>query len=421
MLLACAVAAVLHAALWLVPRRWPRRLRLAVDVSLVVDAAWATAIAYAAGGSGGALAGAYLVTALWAALGYSARTGLKAGVLASLGFLTLVWYERDGELWGAASTGRLAFFWTALAAAVVGAAAGERELRVRAERLAVLHEAGRALILAPDADAMMACARDAAARLLPDWRVTVRRGAAADEVRLARAGGEGVVSVPVRGQDGVIGAIECRRALRAGTVRHRIRLREIVALETLAAGLGGALWRAELMARIERQSLTDGLTGLLNRRGFDRDLSRELARSRRSGQPVALCLLDVDRFKAFNDDFGHQAGDEALAAVAGIVAASCREGDLAARYGGEELAVILPGTSRDDAMIVAERIRAAVAAHPMPRRAVTVSVGVAAAEGGCSAEVLIEAADRALYEAKASGRDRVVAGRAVVAEAPSSG
>jgi diguanylate cyclase (GGDEF)-like protein len=405
---ACAMAAAAQALLWWAPRRWPRRLRLAVDLSLVGDALWATAVAGAAGGPRSPAVGLLLITAIWAALGYSARTGVKAGVLGSLGFLVLVWFA-DGRLWSAGSLGRLAFFWGLLAAAIVGAAAGEREIRVRAERLAVLHDAARALLAAADADEMLAVARSAGGRLLPGWRVSVRRGPARGEVRLARAGDEGVVVVPVAADGRVLGAIESRRPLIAGRVHHRVRLREIYALETLAAGLGSALWRMELMEGIARQGRTDVLTGLGNRRAFDGELARRLAEVRRSGRPLSLCLLDVDRFKSYNDTFGHRAGDDALAAVAAAVAAACRDADVPVRYGGEELAVLLPDTQLEDAMVVAERMRAAVAGAPMAHRAVTVSIGVACTAGGMSAELLVEAADRALYSAKEGGRDRVVA------------
>jgi diguanylate cyclase (GGDEF)-like protein len=389
--------------------RWPRRLRLAVDLSLVVDAAWATAVAAASGGSLSPLVGLYLVTALWAALGYSARTGVKGGILASLGYLTLVWFH-DGQLWSAASLGALGLFWAVLASAVMGAAAGERELRVRAERLAVLHDAAHGLLRAVDGEEMISLARTAAAGLLPGWRPSVRLGAAAADVRLVRAGDEGVVVVPVVVDDRAVGAIECRRLLPRGRVRHRVRQREIAALETLSAGLGSALWRAELVAGIERLSLTDALTGIGNRRAFDAEMERRLATARREGGEVALCLMDIDHFKAFNDTFGHVAGDEAIARVARVVRETCRASDIPARYGGEEIAVIMPGLGAQGALEAAERIRAAVAAATIGARDVTVSVGVAVSVAGCSAEVLVEAADRALYAAKAAGRNRVFSG-----------
>ncbi|MGD9694467.1 MAG: diguanylate cyclase [Thermoleophilia bacterium] len=422
-LLASAAAALLQAVLWLFPRRYPMRLRLAVDLSLAGDAAWAGAMVAAAGGPGSGVEALFLVTSLWAALGYSARTGLKAAALSTLAFVYLR-YDQEGDPWTAASIGRLAFFWGVLAAAIIGAAAGERELRVRAERLSVLHGAAAALLQAREPEAMLAAARAACERLAPGWRVSVRLGAAPDEVRLTRAGGEGVVVVPVPADERPVGAIECRRALVPGRRRHRIRLRDLSAIETLAAGLGSALWRAQLMERIERQSLTDGLTGLGNRRAFDEELARRLAEASRSGRPLSLCLLDIDKFKSYNDTFGHRAGDDALSAVAGTITASCRAADIACRYGGEEMAVLLPDTRLADAAEVAERLRRAVEAIPMEHRPVTVSIGVAATVGDCSAELLIEAADRALYAAKEGGRNRVVSGSAnVVGEtlAPSEG
>lgn len=407
--LACLVAVALHALLWAAPVRWPRRLRLAVDLGLVVDAGWATALAWAAGGSRSPLVGLFVVTALWAALGYSARTGVKGGVLASLGFLMLVWVD-DGRLWSAASLGRLTLFWAVLAAAVMGAAAGERELRIRAERLAVLHDAALGFLEATTTPAMLATARAAVPALMPGWRGEVTLGPQEDGVRLGRSERDGVITVPVVADARVVGAIRCRRALPRGRVRHRVRLREIDGLETLAAGLGSALWRVHLTASIERQSLTDGLTGIANRRAFDVEIRRRLADVGRFGGSIALCLLDIDHFKSFNDTFGHQAGDAALATVARTLRATCRTGDIPARYGGEEMAVIMPGLDGEGAAGAAERIRSAIAATPVGERAVSVSVGVAATGGGCSAEVLIEAADRALYAAKRGGRNRVVAG-----------
>ncbi|MGD9570855.1 MAG: diguanylate cyclase [Thermoleophilia bacterium] len=411
----CALAAALQVALWRVPLRWPRRLRLAVDLSLVVDAAWATALVAVAGGSRGPVAALFVVTALWAALGYSARTGVKAGVLASIGFLTIVW-EDDGRLWSAASLGRLAFLWGVLAAAVLGAATGERELVVRARRLEVLHGAARDLLAAPDAATMTEIARAAGEGLMPGWRVDVRRPDAATPpgAWLGRDGGEGVVLVPVEVAGNAVALIGCRRALARGRRRHRIRRRDLEGLETLAAGLGSALWRAALVDDIRRQSLTDGLTGIANRRSFDIELARRLAEGARSGAPVALCMVDIDHFKSFNDTFGHQAGDEAIATVAAVLARTCRAGDIPARYGGEEMALILPGAGEEEALMVGERVRAAIAATPVGPRAVSVSVGVAVSRGGCSPEVLVEAADRALYEAKEGGRNRVVAGAAAV-------
>jgi diguanylate cyclase (GGDEF)-like protein len=124
--------------------------------------------------------------------------------------------------------------------------------------------------------------------------------------------------------------------------------------------------------------------------------------------------MDIDHFKSFNDTFGHQAGDETLAAVAAAIAGACRASDVPARYGGEEMALLLPGSGLEDAVEVAERVRLAVAAIPLETRPVTVSIGVSTTDGTCSAELLIEASDRALYASKEGGRNRVTAERATV-------
>lgn len=179
--------------------------------------------------------------------------------------------------------------------------------------------------------------------------------------------------------------------------------------------------RATLEARnlsLQELADSDGLTGLANRRHFEGRLAAEHERARRSGQPCALILLDVDYFKKYNDRYGHVAGDACLRAVAGVVAAQTRRpADLAARYGGEEFAVLLPDTDLEGACAVAQNIRAALAqlrlAHAdHPGGNVTVSLGVhvmGAANCPQKPVAWVEAADALLYEAKAAGRDRYVA------------
>ncbi len=166
--------------------------------------------------------------------------------------------------------------------------------------------------------------------------------------------------------------------------------------------------------RIEMLSRTDGLTGLANRREFDERLEIEWIRSQRSRQPLGLVMLDIDRFKQFNDAGGHRAGDDCLKQVARIIrAAIARPGDLVARFGGEEFVVLLPNTSEEGALAVAETIRRAVEDARLPRpdtsdQGVTLSAGAAAiaATPDLDATSLIETADRALYLAKAQGRNR---------------
>jgi len=177
--------------------------------------------------------------------------------------------------------------------------------------------------------------------------------------------------------------------------------------------------RKELEEKLLVLALTDGLTGVANRRAFDEALIREWKRTLREGSQISLVLLDIDRFKELNDLYGHQVGDDCLRAVAGAVTRSVRTTDLVARYGGEEIAVILPSTHTAGAVEVAEKMRSAVEAlqithegNPEGGGWVTVSVGVATAlsrHGGTMRmpESLLLAADTAMYKAKQAGRNRV--------------
>ena len=173
-------------------------------------------------------------------------------------------------------------------------------------------------------------------------------------------------------------------------------------LRMLAAEAAIAIDRAELLARLEVSALTDDLTGLPNRRAWEQELPRELARAKRDSRPVCVAMLDLDRFKRFNDDQGHQAGDRLLKQAAAAWSEQLRASDMLARYGGEEFAVLLPGCTLADARLLLERIR-----HSMPD-AQTVSAGVACWDGGESPADLVGRADCALYEAKRAGRDRLI-------------
>lgn len=160
--------------------------------------------------------------------------------------------------------------------------------------------------------------------------------------------------------------------------------------------------------RLQSQSQTDGLTGLKNRRAFDVRLQEEFARARQTGSPLALALLDVDRFKAYNDSYGHPAGDEVLRSIARILRDSARPYDFVGRYGGEEFAAILPGTARAGALVVAEKIRRSVQGAVWPNTPVTMSIGVALVDVDIeSATDLLKRADEALYRSKHTGRNRV--------------
>lgn len=167
--------------------------------------------------------------------------------------------------------------------------------------------------------------------------------------------------------------------------------------------------------RLRYLTAIDGLTQLANRRALDTALATEWPRAQRKREPLALVMLDVDHFKLFNDHYGHQAGDECLRGVAAAIKDSARRpGDLAARYGGEEFCIVLTGASVQQAKLVAERARDKIIQLAIPHQRsshgqVTASFGVASIvpEAGMGPEVLMRAADKALYQAKQAGRNRV--------------
>lgn len=184
--------------------------------------------------------------------------------------------------------------------------------------------------------------------------------------------------------------------------RVRAGLRLHTALTELAS-------KNELLSRL---ALTDSLTELANRRAFEESLGAELARSLRHCRPLSLLYLDLDHFKRVNDAHGHAVGDEVLTDFAALLKRLARRGDLAARIGGEEFAVVLPHTGLDQAQIVADRIRKAVEEQPLGRTAkipMTVSIGAATFAGSSAHDrhTFLIAADSALYRAKTEGRNRV--------------
>ena len=173
-------------------------------------------------------------------------------------------------------------------------------------------------------------------------------------------------------------------------------------LGMIAAEAAVAIERAALLDRLELLAHTDDLTGLINRRAWDLDVVREVARARRDDTPLAVAMLDLDRFKAYNDEHGHQAGDRVLREAASAWRAVLRETDLLARYGGEEFAVAFPGCEREHAQALVERLREVTPAGQ------SCSAGLACWDGRESADALLGRADKALYDAKQSGRDRTV-------------
>lgn len=163
----------------------------------------------------------------------------------------------------------------------------------------------------------------------------------------------------------------------------------------------------------ELNSTTDALTGLGNRHAMEETFPRELKRCANSEQPVSLIMIDVDRFKTFNDRFGHVAGDRALSAVAHVLKNQFRTKDLLARYGGDEFAVLLPEVAENEALLIAERVRTAVSgktsdgSDSLIRVPVEVSIGVAELKAQGTYESLLKSADAALYRAKDAGRNTV--------------
>ena len=174
------------------------------------------------------------------------------------------------------------------------------------------------------------------------------------------------------------------------------------------------------MLTLENLSNIDGLTQIHNRRSFDEYLDREFLRSERGKLPISIAMIDIDHFKLYNDSYGHQAGDDCLRVVAqSLPHILKRPGDMAFRNGGEEFGVILPYTNLEGAMVIGDMLRANIEALQIPHKAsltakyVTVSIGVATwDDGGGSKKELLDSVDKALYQAKANGRNCVMVYRA---------
>jgi diguanylate cyclase (GGDEF)-like protein len=191
---------------------------------------------------------------------------------------------------------------------------------------------------------------------------------------------------------------------------------EVDLLTTFASQAALLIENARLYKRVESQAIHDGLTNLFNYRHFREVLAREIQKSEKSGHPLSLIVLDIDDFKKYNDTFGHPEGNEVLRNIAEILLDNTRGKDFVARYGGEEFVVILPETSRQGAMTVAQTIRQQVEAFPFGGRAsshppvrLSITAGLAVfPDDARSADELIHAADTALYQGKRNGKNQVV-------------
>jgi diguanylate cyclase (GGDEF)-like protein len=229
----------------------------------------------------------------------------------------------------------------------------------------------------------------------------------------ATVDGVGALSHPMRRGDDVharvSGVVSVARRERPFSVAER----EL--FHYLAEQAAVSIENVGLHETVERQAVTDELTGLFNRRRFQEAMATEVERSKRFGQPVGLVLLDLDDFKPVNDTYGHQQGDLVLREVARVLRETSREIDEPARYGGEELAVVLPGTDLEGAYNLAERVRAGIEELALPLLdgegvlRVTASFGVATLPGSADdMRELVAAADEALYRAKRAGKNRTV-------------
>jgi len=256
-------------------------------------------------------------------------------------------------------------------------------------------------VMLPDIDGYDVARRIRQAENPGDWTPIIFLSAMTDDQDLVRgiaAGGDDYLYKP-------ISEVVLNAKLRA--------MQRIIQMRTSLVVLTRKLDNTN--QELKRLSSSDGLTGIPNRRFFDETLAREWRRARRTGSEIAVVLGDVDLFKAYNDAYGHLAGDDCLRQVAGTMAASLdRGGDMVARYGGEEFVIVLPDTSQGGALFVAERVRQSIRDLALPHTAspfgyVTLSLGVACVHPDAtgSEQTLIQAADLALYQAKKKGRDQV--------------
>ncbi|WP_217923386.1 GGDEF domain-containing protein [Miltoncostaea oceani] len=406
---ACAVALVLHVALWAMSRRWSRRLLLAVDAAIVIDAALILVLAHLAGAGNGI--GLWLLPLLAVAvtLGYDTLAGVKALILGGIVLAALRLLGEDGAPPLEEAAAPLVIAVALVIVAGYFARVNERDLNRQLTLIEGKWTASAALTGASEVDEVVAAVRRALATVLPGWDVDVVLDRRAVTMRSWRERDAVFLETPLAGGDPPrpVGRVTASRP--AGRLdRVTVRGRQMAALREVADDAGSALVRIEERERFERQALADPLTGLGNRRAFDEAIVAEMSRIERSGDPLGLVMIDVDHFKRFNDRHGHQAGDAALVAVARAIERGARAGDRACRVGGEEFALLLPGADEQAAAIVAERVRAGIEASADAAEPITVSLGVAAAHGGGDVPALVRTADARLYAAKGAGRNRVV-------------
>jgi diguanylate cyclase (GGDEF)-like protein len=226
--------------------------------------------------------------------------------------------------------------------------------------------------------------------------------------------------IPLVADNEIVGVMVVGKKEPAGFSDKQLQI-----LSILGSQAAVATAKALLYKKIEAMAITDGLTGLYNHRYFYQRIEEEWLRAQRYKKTFAIILLDIDFFKKFNDTYGHKAGDAALVSLGKVLMETARNVDVVARYGGEEFAVVLPETSGEQAMIIAERMRRNIKDQPFevdPRKplvSITVSIGVASfPQDGETFGALIEAADQALYKAKDNGKNIVCPYSAIKLDKP---
>ena len=436
-----------------------RRLWIAATM-LLVDGLYLAGALYATGGSRSPLIVLVYLHLIAVTLLASYRTGLKIALWHSLLYFVsfyaqvadIIPLKENRERFEDMSLFNVSAFWLVAIATAAFSALNERELRRRKVDLEALAAASAAMDEAAHPEGIAHELLDRLCTTFELSRGVVLAGPSADDMKLLAYRGPGephefgersdaaikrawlehktlllkrldpemdkglgmqlpfarnIVVVPMFADSAPVGAVVLERGGSVGRIeRHVVAMAEqFVSHATLA------LRNAWLLAEVRRMAETDSLTGIANRRTFEDTLSRELARAERNGEPLTLMMMDLDRFKEFNDAHGHQAGDKALRLAATALMQRSRDFDTVSRYGGEEFAVILPACSSRESLPTAERLRRSVGEIASPE-SMTASAGVATyPTHALSLETLIKAADEALYESKRAGRDRVTRSR----------